>query len=506
VDVFDEQTGAPLEGAFFEMDTLAGWQARVPLDAQEMGSGGYALQLGLWNGSIALMLLRAGRQGYASRDLLLWRPDRGDSLYHLGRGERFPLALGRGATICGHVRSSGRPEPGAVLVVEPASSCLALTATTGPDGAFEVAGIDAAGSAIVHVYDRALDPVTTVSLRLQHGERRTIEINAPGTTAIEGRVVLGGAPAANAEVMLSGATQARSATGPDGSYRIEGLNAGCHEVQVSASGGYLTRRVTVAESQSVRLDIATTCTISGVVVDGQTGLPVLDPYLAIEARRSGAEDRAIAFGSRFRLHVDAGTHRVDCLSERVHPGEPPTVEATAGDSEIVLRIFQGLCAVTLDVRDGRTNENVPACVYEYKTGGIHRGERPRAGEEVTIRDLRPGVYRFRIWSDAHAPAEVEVTLDEGQQVRETIALPRADGVRIVHVVRDTEAARAGLRAGDRILSWNGVATPSIAACYAASDGAKGTARIEFERDGKGGFIDVPTGSLYLDLENVPLDR
>ena len=87
-------------------------------------------------------------------------------------------------------------------------------------------------------------------------------------------------------------------------------------------------------------------------------------------------------------------------------------------------------------------------------------------------------------------------------MRKTVSLRRSEAVRFAWVSRDSEAARAGLRAGDVILSCNGLPTPNIAALHAALREAQGAVRIgiAFERDGeRKGTVLIPAA----DLSRIP---
>jgi hypothetical protein len=507
IDVFDEESEKPLDGATFEFAVGAGWLRYVPAPAERLDSGAYLMSAGFGKRGFDTTWLRVSREGYASRLSVF----QGQTA-----GHRFRTTLGRSAAIEGQVRPSGTPLPNALVIVERESDRNAIGSfSTRADGRFEISGLDPCVSLRVRVYDRTLDPLTVVPVELGYGERRTLDIGGTGVTAIEGRVVLGTAPVAKVSVWVSGASECGAATGRDGTYRIEGLNPGRHEVVFSSDDLSFTRHVDLAQGV-LRLDLVASALISGVVVD-QTGAAVTNVAdLEVVARRVDAEtggswSAGVDDNGLFRLHVDAGVHELDCpFSEEVYAVERPRVSLPDGAESptVTLRVARDPQdgRIEIEVKDGATGETVPEGDYEYEgkawsgAGGFDEGL-------VADEDLPVGSYRFRIWSDNHVPSEMEITLTPGNRLfREKIALRPADAVRITEIQRGSPGAAAGLREGDTILSCNGTRTTSVAELHAALGEARGTLTIEFERAGERRVATVTANRIGAEIENILLDR
>jgi hypothetical protein len=204
---------------------------------------------------------------------------------------------------------------------------LVATATTGADGGFEINGLDAPEDVMVLVLRPSLDPMPELRFRLHAGERRILEIGGAEARAIEGRVIVGGAPAADAWITLWGPFDSSATTGSDGAYAFEGLDPGRYDVLIRTDGQEFSRVVDVGEKR-VRLDIEAPCLLHGMVVDAVTGAPVTG-LKQVVARRVEPPTRGHARAvtdddGRFRLHVERGLYEVDCEdSDDVHAVSVP---------------------------------------------------------------------------------------------------------------------------------------------------------------------------------------
>jgi hypothetical protein len=474
--------------------------------ATRRADGAYELRGGYGEHRFESTWLRVSREGYAPRAVTFYGQD---------QGYRFRVALSRGGAIAGHVWASGEPVRGGLILVEgDMGGSVVGFSVTGADGSFEIGALDAGDTLSVHAYDPRLDPIAVLSVTLGNGERRVLEIGGPGATTIEGRVAQIGKPLPSAQVRVSGADYSDSAaTGRDGWYRIEGLRAGPHEVEVFADTGYVQRYVDLAEGQRLRLDIDASAVISGVVVYAETGAPVTEIRdMDVRARRDGSrgsDSARVDPEGRFRLHVEPGVYELDLPDEHaVYVIERPRVDVTGrtGSEPVTLRVVRDPQdgQIVLDVRDGTTGETVQEGDYEYECkittgwGGFEEGRVEETG-------LSLGLHRFQVWSAVHASARLDVTLTpEHRVVRQVIELPRSAAVRVVETERGGPAAVAGLQIGDVIRKCNGVSTPSIAALTAALANAPGAVSIEFERGGERSVVTTPTNELGAEVENILL--
>lgn len=507
VDVVDEATGEPLDAVRFEGVLRAErWSTLVPLAATVV-DGVHVLRAGHGERGFESTWLRVSREGYAPRTL---------TFSGQKAGYRFVVALGRGGTILGHVRTSNEPTRGALVLVEWSSSVIG-TAVTGPDGAFRIGPLVAGDELAVHAYDRALDPIAVVTLTLESGEEHVLEIGGPGI-AVEGRVVVEGRPAANASVRVSGPRDSdAAATGRDGRYCVEGLAAGRHEIEVFADEGYFRRHVDLADGQRLRLDIDACSVIAGIVVDAETGAPLADAadlqmeVSALPVGSTGSNAVRVDRDGRFRIPVEPGVYELDVPeSIELYVLERPRVDVTEASEAgaVTLRVVRDRQdgRITLDVKDGTTDEAVPEGDYDYWFR-IVRGWGSFEDGVLEEEGLSLGTHRFRISSDAHAPTRVEITLTSDRRaVRQTVVLRPSEAIRVIELDRGGAGWVAGLRVGDVIRACNGRATASIAALDAALAEARGPVTIEFQRGGERKVATLSTNRIGAELENVLLGR
>jgi S1-C subfamily serine protease len=121
--------------------------------------------------------------------------------------------------------------------------------------------------------------------------------------------------------------------------------------------------------------------------------------------------------------------------------------------------------------------------------------------------LSLGTHRYRIWSDAHAPTRVEVTLSlDRRVVTETVALRPAEAVRIAEIRRGGAGWVAGLRDGDVIRAVNGNPTASVAALHAALAGTPLPVAIEYERGAEKRTTTLTANRIGAEVENILLGR
>jgi hypothetical protein len=508
VAVSDEETLDPIDGVRFEAVLAAEhWSMLVPLPATRLDDA-YEVHAALGERGFESTEIRVSRDGYSPRYL---------SFYGQEAGCRFDVALGRGGAIVGHVRTSGEPVRGALVLVERVDSRRVIaSATTGRDGAFEIGPLAAGEELAVHAYDLALDPIAVVDLTLENGEERVLEIGGPAT-AIEGRVSVAGEPEVAATVRVSGAGYSDSgATGRNGRYCIEGLRAGRCEVEVFASA-YFRRFVQLADGQRLRLDIDARAVIAGVVVDAETGAPLADAaemqldVSALPVASTGSTSVRVDSDGGFRLPVEPGVYELDVPdSEEVYAIARPRVDLTqaAGIGPVTLRVRRDPRdgKIALSIKDAVTGEAVPEGDYEYQFKCTHGWGSFDDGVLAEV-SLSLGTHRFRIHSVDHAPTKVELTLTPDRTiVNDTVALRPAEAVRIAEIRRGSAGWVAGLRAGDVIRAVSGNAAPSIAALHAALAVARGPVTIEFERGGERRTASLPASELGAELENILLGR
>lgn len=148
------------------------------------------------------------------------------------------VRLTPGAELTGVVRDrAGQPVSSAwVYVSQPNNRGPALhhvRATTGPDGAFQLASLPA-GTLELSVSHRGFAPARQ-PVTIAYGARNHAEVTLSAGAAITGVVTLNGKPAANAQMYADVARRGggQAHTDAQGRYTIERLNAGQARIQVS---------------------------------------------------------------------------------------------------------------------------------------------------------------------------------------------------------------------------------------------------------------------------------
>lgn len=123
---------------------------------------------------------------------------------------------------------------------------------------------------------------------------------------------------------------ATTVSGSDGSFRLTGLEAGSYRLGVSSpSGGRQYRSIELArDMEGLRIDLQPEATLSGIVLDATTGLPLRNVHLTagdaagMAALARGEEYQAVfrsariaggdfsATGGRFEIHLGPGAERL----------------------------------------------------------------------------------------------------------------------------------------------------------------------------------------------------
>jgi len=492
LDVIDQDRGEPLDGATFEVlyEDIA-----APMPAQYRGDGVYELRSGYRNGFHALV--RVSRSGYAPRILFVSG----------GAGYHRRAALGRGAAIAGHVRTSDGPLPQALVFVV-AWNTLVGTAVTDADGGFEIEALDAPEHVHAYALHPSLECIADLRFQLRDGERHVLEIGGAGGAAIEGRAVLGGAPATDAWIGLWGPSIASTYTDSSGAYAIEGLDPGRYQVTFDTDRQTSRHNVEITAGKRTRLDFGAPCLLAGTVVCAGTGSPAAglkDPTVVVRSTTGECATAKVGDDGRFRLYVEPGVYEIDCESADVHALERPRVDLTreTESGPVTLRVERDPQdgRIVLDVKDTRTGDPVPTGCWG--SGPVAWLDDKRfAGARIEVKELSLGLHRLTVWSDAHAPTTVEIKLTpQRRDVRQVVLLQPSEALRVGYIPRGAPEAIAGLRRKDVILSF-----PSIAALNAALASAHGAVAIEIDRDGERKTITLPSGEIEAQLENILLGR
>jgi hypothetical protein len=234
------------------------------------------------------------------------------------------MTLAVGTTLSGRVHSALRPLPGTILTVTDRVGAQVARGRTGPDGAFQFAGL-APGSYVVIFSRPGYQPHAEVVVP----SAVPLDVVLEPATSVRGVVHDrdSGQPVGAATVTAvgpDGEVIASTVSDPDGAYRITGLDADAVMLVVAAPGA--DPRATEVElgggEHVVDLALDTYSTLSGTVtVDGH---PVERLHLALYAQ----DGRATATTVTDR----AGAYRFD----RIKAGEYTLASVTSAGRTLAL--------------------------------------------------------------------------------------------------------------------------------------------------------------------------
>lgn len=382
-----------------------------------------------------------------------------------GSTEPVEIVLGPGAAISGFLRDGrGEGAAGWYLMARPSGQggpAFALGAPrteepTGPDGLFLLEGLTEG-----EVYDLQVMGPAGLGPRRAGVTAPTddVEITVTGHGQIRGRATEAesGQPVVDFEVRFrpdsrggmrfafasrgGGRNDRRSFHAEDGAFVLEEVPAGRWTVEVTAEGLQpgTASGITVEEGRTVEgVDIALSKggTISGEVVEAESGRPILDASVRAELSGGGRQMPRFLGGGRTEATTDAdGRYEITGLA-------PGTWAVTASHSE------WSESSVTVELEDAPANADLRLGAGGSLVGVVLAGGRPVAGAEVGLSEaggtgrgfgggqgsltgqdgrfrfdrLAPGRYTLSasLRSQSSDPVEAVVTGETGQEVTLTL--------------------------------------------------------------------------------------
>ena len=165
-----------------------------------------------------------------------------------------------------------------------------------------------------------------VELPFERGLRMTGQVLTAGVPLVGGRV---------SAIHLRNEDERHAEVDQQGRFELDGLEAGSYRLGVSSpSGGVEYRSIELqTDLEGVRIDLQPEATLSGIVLDATTGLPLRDVYLTagdaagMAALARGDDDEAVyrsariagydssATGGRFEIHLGPGAERLWITSD-----------------------------------------------------------------------------------------------------------------------------------------------------------------------------------------------
>jgi hypothetical protein len=521
--VLDGTTDAVLDDVAFEASTDVDRRAFAsPVrPAARTPDGGYVLRVHLdRKGRLRGTVLLARKPGYAP-----WR----GSLMGQADGSLVVARLGKEVAIEGRVTKEGRAVPGAaVLVRRDVDEVVFAAVVADSDGAFSLAGLPAGEDLEV----MPIDPATGSAISLAAVRLRTDVRHPPfalgDVDLVRGVVSVRGVPAAGALVAVDAPDGRRVralSLGPDGAFGFRLDSLGLHEVYVGLpsedgeTDGSSVERAFDLPRGGVDVSVDLGWELRGVVRYEPPETPAPLEQARVEARRSPARvepDRDWVASARagpdgaFRLRLPgAGTWFVAVEPDVWTTPHAVRVEVPDADSPAAVSVpavrDPADATIVLEVRDEETGEPLGDVDYDYASGNTRGGG--SLPDDGVLHDAGRslGEHRYRFEAPEHAPRSVVVEVTrEAREVRRTVALRRSNAVRVLRVDAESNAERAGLRAGDLLLAHGERAIRAFADLRAATAATAGLAEVRVRglRDGQPTEWSVRGGRLGVEVENA----
>ncbi|PYQ19558.1 MAG: hypothetical protein DMF79_12325 [Acidobacteria bacterium] len=434
------------------------------------------------------------------------------------------IVLSRGGRIVGWVRKrDGSPVTGMKISVgrsagEPFFGSGPPLAEPGPDGSY----------AVSHVQDGSVEVVLLAGdqNRLSSTQSRTVEVRE-GETAeatftvreilVSGRVTRAGAPFPGARVRLRGERSSMMSFGgppripvaPAGPQRLEGVaredggyellvdEPGKYQVQVSAladKGWFPWRRVEVPDADAYGLDLEFSgVSVSGVVVDKETGEPVTRASLSLFAKRPSGFSTGVGgtteADGQFKMEAEPGDFGLWARAEGYAPMQTDLSLSGDGVSGLRLELVRGL------VLEGQVLDAGGRPVPGVQVSATVAADNRR--DSAFARTMPDGRFRFASLGpqsyDLLAASELggfalRVGVTPGE---EGVVLRLRPGGR-VHLTLHDPGGRPAARASARVRTVDGVSVEPLHGFYGSAD-ARGVSEFA-----------VPAGQIELQVSKERL--
>jgi protocatechuate 3,4-dioxygenase beta subunit len=459
------------------------------------------------------------------------------------------IALQKAAGIAGRVTDdSGAPVPGARVRLARDSNVRALLrggpsayfgapgVTSGPDGTFRMRGLSAEKNVTLEAAKTGYVTAKRHGLTVKAGEvvKDAALVLKRGLES-RGRVVdVAGQPVAGAEIRLSQAERGGSrfmfqmagmnrekpdaSSGPDGSFRVAGLEAGEYALAVSKDG-YATKRIPSVTVQApgpnewTAVVLAAGVPIVGLVRNSKGEAIVGADVFAFGGEAGGTRSSTTDPEGRFRLEGFSADRPM--MMTIVADGYSALQRRVTPSPEELLLVLKTSGTIRGRVEDTATNRPITdfTATYTEARGGFAGGMRMvMAGGETQktfqspdgsfeLADVPPGKWIIRASSPAYRPADVSgIELAEGE-TKEGIVISLKKGAVVSGRVLDP---RRGTGVPNAAVAWSEGSQEGMGpgmAVLAGLDGGAETA-VTTDADGRYRFDGLPAGKITLSASHT----
>jgi hypothetical protein len=327
------------------------------------------------------------------------------------------IRLERGATVVGQVRGLASSELENCYVVSDGA-----VSQPGMDGSFRLAGVGVGERVItarVSGSDRERSVRATVP---EAGESDPVVIDFALGISLFGRVLRGsdGVPGMVVSANGVGARAYGSASsGPDGAYRIEGLEPGEFQVAVQSRGGDVVGGDHVLLEADTELDVQIASgRIAGNVVTSDSGEPIDGATVTIKGRGLPPVDRRTttdASGFFQAFDLAEGGYVVHADAPERSPAQEVVTVSEGMVAEVVLSLEAERSTVFV-VRgpDGRSPSNISILSARGGVFGPMLVASCSSGGRCEVDELPPGRWTLMVASSTNALALLVVDLPQNE--------------------------------------------------------------------------------------------
>ena len=278
-----------------------------------------------------------------------------------GNGPRdLVVTVREGSAVAGRVTRAvgGAPVAGAHVAVVDTAQRAMLSARTGADGTYRVAGVTP-GPVRVLVEANGLVPPPAAPGTVPDGGTLTQDFALAGGGTVVGRVLdPGGTPVPGARVnVASGGAGSRSvATGAGGTFSLTGVPPGTHTLRTMKAGfgaGERTGVGIVADEETNVGDVSLTEAgrVTGTVTDTDTGQRLAGANVAVDGLRPGDPVLTDADGRFAMPDVPAGERQV-AVSKPGHEPQQYMLTVTPGEDARLQAVLEAQGRIRGHVRRG----------------------------------------------------------------------------------------------------------------------------------------------------------
>ncbi len=332
------------------------------------------------------------------------------------------LELNRGATLEGRVLGLDFDELGALALVAQSQRGDLRRGRVDFDGAYAFDGL-APDTWHIQAQVGGSGRSTRLRLEIPEGVSRVQEDIEFGGFTLSGIVLEGDQPLADARIGVNGSTgsSGHGLTGPDGRFRIAGLEAGEYQLMVLADTGVQhTEALELVGNRDVHIEISTG-SLYGRVFDAASGEPLAGVAITLErldGRNPGGRAQSNSRGEFRVARLRQGRWRAMATKSGYGSTETTAVVADAtANVEIQMTPTEGV-SFEVVLESGATVPAVQVAILDASGQRIHSGHYSVISGKVRISTLSPGPWDLVVQGGNSAATHFTVNApgDQGRLV------------------------------------------------------------------------------------------